>query len=70
MNKKVFIQMNGCSKSIYAIVNEDDFKRELDNVTQDYYQLIRITDINNKVNYINPKYVAWIEFEEVNENES
>lgn len=40
------------------------------NVVQDYYQLIRITDINNKINFINPKYVAWIEFEEVNENES
>lgn len=40
------------------------------NVVQDYYQLIRITDINNKINFINQKYVAWIEFEEVNENES
>lgn len=70
MNKKVFIQMNGCSKSIYAIVNEDDLKRELYNVAQGYYQFIRITDINNKVNFINPRYVSWIEFEEVNENES
>lgn len=67
--KKIFIQMYGVSKEFSIITDEIDFKRELDNVAQGYYQLIRITDINNKVHFINPRYVSWIDFEEIKENE-
>ena len=64
MKTKVHIQMFGTYENYDAIVDRKNFKRVLEYCDNFFL----ITDLNtNKEVAVNPKFVAWIEFDEVKE---
>ena len=68
MKKRIFIQMYGTSENFTTIADENDFYEDLSNVELGSTLLIKIVDTNNKKHYINPKYIAWINFDEVKDD--
>ena len=68
MNVKVHIQMFGTADHYDAIVDREKFERDLEYCDVYNVSFFRITDLNkNKEAAVNPKYVAYIEFDEVKE---
>lgn len=51
-------------------IDQESLERDLRNIADGYYQMFKLHDkLYDKDVYINPKYVAYIDVQEVKENE-
>lgn len=66
---RAFIQMYQADEFIVDIENKRDLDLQLENVDFGYVNLVRVIDIKGNDIRFNPKYVAYIKYIEVKEND-
>lgn len=66
---RAFIQMYQADEFIVDIENKRDLDLQLENVDFGYVNLVRVIDIKGNDIRFNPKYVAYIKYSEVKEND-
>ena len=66
---RAFIQMYQADEFIVDIENKRDLDLQLENVDFGYVNLVRVIDINGNDIRFNPKYVAYIKYIEMKEND-
>lgn len=64
MKVKILIQMYYADE-FNAVVNQEEFEKQLKNAELGYTIFVHIVDVNGQKIKFNPKYVAYIKYKEV-----